>query len=326
MKRYKRKKESFFSKIINSILTLLIACAIGSQVCTAANNNLRVAQVSDAHFSTFEENTSYKFLKKSPELLDDVIFQINTSGPYDFVMFTGDLINKPKVSELEKFISHANNLIFPWYAIDGNHDISIDGPLTKKKFLSTLAASNDNMQQENIYYAFTPKKGFRVICLDSIIDYKLTSNGEISNEEFMWLTQELEKHSKDTIIVCSHVPIIEPFSSPNHKMQNEYEVRKLLKTHKNPVVVLQGHYHTTKIIQDDNMLVVACPSLVTYPNAFRVININSNKQRTLVDVYLKETNLKDIQSRSKLRLMGTERLYGEESDRNASFELKNYGE
>ncbi len=326
MKRYKRKKESFFSKIINSVLTLLIACAIGSQVCTAANNNLRVAQVSDAHFSTFEENTSYKFLKKSPELLDDVIFQINTSGPYDFVMFTGDLINKPKVSELEKFISHANNLIFPWYAIDGNHDISIDGPLTKKKFLSTLAASNDNMQQENIYYAFTPKKGFRVICLDSIIDYKLTSNGEISNEEFMWLTQELEKHSKDTVIVCSHVPIIEPFSSPNHKMQNEYEVRKLLKTHKNPVVVLQGHYHTTKIIQDDNMLVVACPSLVTYPNAFRVININSNKQRTLVDVYLKETNLKDIQSRSKLRLMGTERLYGEDSDRNASFELKNYGE
>ena len=326
MKRYKRKKESFFSKFINCVLTLLIACAIGSQVCTAANNNLRVAQVSDAHFSSFEENTSYKFLKKSPELLDDVIFQINTSGPYDFVMFTGDLVNKPKVSELEKFISHANNLVYPWYAIDGNHDISIDGPLTKRKFLETLAANNDNMQQENIYYAFTPKKGFRVICLDSIIDYKLTSNGEISNEEFMWLTQELEKHVKDTVIVCSHVPIIEPFSSPNHKMQNEYEVRKLLKTHKNPLIVLQGHYHTTKIIQDDNMLVVACPSLVTYPNAFRVININSNKQRTLVDVYLKETNLKDIQSRSKLRLMGTERLYGEENDRNASFELKYYGE
>ena len=263
MKRYKHKKESFFSKIINCVLTLLIACAIGSQVCTAANNNLRVAQVSDAHFSSFEENTSYKFLKKSGELLDDVIFQINTSGPYDFVMFTGDLINKPKVSELEKFISHANNLIYPWYAIDGNHDISIDGPLTKRKFLATLAEANDNMQQENIYYAFTPKKGFRVICLDSIIDYKLTSNGEISNEEYLWLTQELEKHAKDTVIVCSHVPIVEPFSSPNHKMQNEYEVRKLIKSHKNPVIVLQGHYHTTKIIKDDNMLVVACPPLVT---------------------------------------------------------------
>ncbi len=327
MKRYKKeRRETFFTKLINFSLTILIACAIGSQVCTAANNNLRIAQISDAHFSSYEDNTSYKFLKKSGELLDDAIFQINTSGPYDFVMFTGDLINKPKVSELEKFAQHANNLMYPWYAIDGNHDISIDGPLTKSKFISVLSDLNENMHQKNIYYAFSPKKGFRVICLDSIIDYKLTANGEISNEEYLWLKEELDNHRKDTIIVCSHVPIIEPYSSQNHKMQNEYEVRKLLKAHHYPIVVLQGHYHTTKIKQDDNLLVVSCPSLVTYPNAFRVININSNKNRTLVDVYLKETNLKDIQSRSKLRLIGTERLYGEESDRNASFELKNNGE
>lgn len=327
MKRYKReKKESFFSKVVNFVLTILIACAIGSQMCTAANNNLRIAQVSDAHFSSFEDNTSYKFLKKSGALLDDVIFQINTSGPYDFVMFTGDLINKPKVSELEKFTSHAANLIYPWYAIDGNHDISIDGSLTKRKFIEVLANANDNMNQKEMYYAFTPKKGFRVICIDSIIDYKLTSNGEISNEEFLWLKEELDNHSKETVIVCTHVPIIEPYSSPNHKMLNEYEVRKLLKTHKAPLIVLQGHYHGTKIKQDDNMLVISCPSLVTYPNAFRVININSNKKRTLVDVYLKETNLKDIQSRSKLRLIGSEKLHGDESDRNASFELKNNGE
>ena len=150
MKRYKKKRESFFSKIVNFTLTILIACAIGSQVCTAANNNLRIAQVSDAHFSSFEDNTSYKFLKKSGELLDDVVFQINTSGPYDFVMFTGDLVNKPKISELEKFTEHVNKLVYPWYAIDGNHDISIDGPLTKSKFIEILANANDNMNQENV--------------------------------------------------------------------------------------------------------------------------------------------------------------------------------
>ena len=104
----KKKKESFFTKFVNFVLTIALAFLIGSQVCTAANNNLRIAQVSDAHFSSFEDNTSYKFLKKSGELLDDAITQINTSGAYDFVMFTGDLVNKPKVSELEKFIKHAN--------------------------------------------------------------------------------------------------------------------------------------------------------------------------------------------------------------------------
>ena len=321
MKYYKKKRESFFSKAVNFVLTVVFACLIASQVCTAANNNLRIAQISDAHFSSFEENTSYKFLKKSGELLDDVIFQINTSGPYDFIMFTGDLVNKPKISELEKFTAHANKLVYPWYAIDGNHDISIDGPLTKSKFIEVLSNVNDNMKHKNIYYAFTPKKGFRVVCLDSIIDYKLTSNGEISSTQIAWLEQELAEHKEDVIIICTHVPIIEPFSSPNHKMVNDYDVRKILKQHENPVIVLQGHYHAVKIKQDDNLLVIASPSLVTYPNAFRVVNINSNKDRTLVDVYLKETNLKDIQSRSKLRLMGSERLYGDECDRNASFEL-----
>lgn len=317
-----RKKESFFTGVVNFLLTIIVACLIGSQVCTAANNNLRIAQVSDAHFSSFEKNTSYKLLEKSGDLLDDVLFQINTSGPYDFVIFSGDLINKPQVSELEKFITHANKLIYPWYAIAGNHDICIDGGLTKNKFIELLGENNTSMQNKKIYYAFTPKRGYRVLCLDSIIDYKVTTNGEISEEELNWIKEELNNHKKDTIVLCTHVPVIEPFSSPNHKLANEHELRKILKGYGNPIIVLQGHYHAARIKQENNLLVVACPSLVTYPNAFRVININANKTKVKVDVFLKETNLKDIQSRARLRLMGTQLLYGEEADRNGSFELR----
>ena len=322
----KEKRETFFQKFVNFVLTILVACAISSQMCTAANNNLRIAQVSDAHFSSFEENTSYKFLKKSPQLLDDVIFQINTSGPYDFVMFTGDLVNKPKTTELEKFLLHITKLNPCWYALNGNHDISIDGPLNKKKFLEMLREANANMKFDKNYYAFTPKRGFRVICLDSIIDYKLTSNGEISKEQLAWLVKELDAHKKDTVIICTHVPIDEPYSSSNHKMLNEYELKSILKTYTNPIIILQGHYHCTRARQDNNIVYITSPSLVTFPNAFRVININSNKDRTLVDVFLKETNLKDIQTRSKLRLFGVESLYGEEKDRNTTFEIKKYKE
>lgn len=323
-KHYKKeeKKETLFQKFVNLVLTVVIACAISSQMCTAANNNLRFVHVSDSHFSSFEDNTSYKFLKKSPELLDDVIFQINTSGAYDFVMFTGDLINKPKVSELEKFIKHVSSLIYPWYAIDGNHDIAIDGPLTKKKFVEILRANNKYMKSDNIYYAFTPKRGYRVICLDSIIDYKITCNGEYSAEEMAWLKDELDNHKKDVVILCTHVPIWEPFSSPAHKLNNQAEVVSLLRSYSNPIIVLQGHYHCTRAKQFDNIIYISTPSLVTYPNAYRVVNINSNKERVLVDIFLKETNLKDIQTRSKLRLLGTESLYGQEKDRNNTFEIK----
>ena len=318
----KNKKESFFSKFINCVLTLLLAYVIGSQVCTEANNNLRIAQVSDAHFSSYESNTSYKMLENSSELLDDVIMQINTSGAYDFVMFTGDLVNTPKTSELELFIKHANKLMYPWYAIDGNHDIGIDGPLTKEKFMSVLGENNSKMKQKNIYYSFTPKRGYRVICLDSIIDTRVTTNGRISSEQLEWLKSELDKYKNETIIICTHVPVIEPFSSPNHKMENEYELKRILKFHPNPIIVLQGHYHAAKLIQNDNLLVIACPSLVSFPNAFRVININSSKKKVKVDVFLKETSLKEVQTHARVRLMGTQILYGEEEDRNNSFELR----
>ncbi|MCQ2754289.1 MAG: metallophosphoesterase [bacterium] len=317
----KEKKESFFQKFLNLVLTIIFACLISSQVCTAANNNLRFAQISDSHFSTFEENTSYKFLKKSAEILDDVVFQLNTSGPYDFVIFTGDLVNKPIESELTKFISHAKKIKSPWYAINGNHDIAIDGPLTKKRFRQILNENNKNMNSDKIYYAFTPKRGYRVLCLDSIIDTRLTSNGEYSEEEMAWLKEELDNHTDDVIIICTHVPINEPYSSPNHRLNNEYEVKKLLRSYKNTIVVLQGHYHCTRINQQDNVVYISCPSLVTYPNAYRVVNINSNKKRVKIDIFLKETNLKDIQSRSKMRLFGTESLYGDESDRNATIEI-----
>ena len=320
----KEKKEGFFSKFTNFILTILVACVIGSQVCTAANNNLRIAQISDAHFSTFEENTSYKFLKNSAEILDDAILQINTSGAYDFIIFTGDLVNKPKVSELKSFIKHSSKLIYPWYAIDGNHDISIDGPLTKNKFMEILHDSNKDIPKGKAYYSYTPKKGFRVICLDSIIDYKISTNGEISQTQLDWLKEELDKAKKDIVILCIHVPIKEPYPSSNHKLLNEDDVRTVLNGHKNPIIVLQGHYHTTKVQQEGNILYISTPSLVTYPNAFRVININSGKKNVLVDIFLKETNLKDIQTRSKLRLLNSTLTYGEEKDRNATYELKKY--
>ena len=96
----------------------------------------------------------------------------------------------------------------------------------------------------------------------------------------------------------------------------------ILKGYKNPIVVLQGHYHCVRARQSDNIVYITSPSLVSFPNGYRVININSNKKRTLIDVFLKETNLKETQSRAKLRVLGTDTLYGADNDRNITFEIK----
>ena len=105
-------------------------------------------------------------------------------------------------------------------------------------------------------------------------------------------------------------------------MNNEYDLQRMLKGFNNVIVVLQGHYHCTKAIQKENVVYISSPSLVTFPNAFRVININSNKNRVMIDVFLKETNLKEIQTRSRMRVLSSNLLYGDENDRNTSFEIK----
>ena len=97
---------------------------------------------------------------------------------------------------------------------------------------------------------------------------------------------------------------------------------ELLHKHKNPIIVCSGHYHGSKIIQEDNVLYIDTPSLVTYPCAFRIININNQKKKVIVDVYTKQTRLKDTLNTAKVKVMGASFLAGNPEDQNNTFEIK----
>ena len=317
----RRKKESFISKIFNWTFTIVLACIIGVQVCGASCSNLKFAQISDAHYSTFEKDTSYKLLSTSGNILDDAISQVNCTPDIDFVMFTGDMINKPKETELLSFINHANMLDKPWYVVFGNHDTACGITLTKALYFDILNGHNPNFCYKTPYYSFTPKKGYKVIALDTIIDYKATCQGEISEEQLGWLKDELDNSKGDIVIIFTHVPVSEPYPNDSHKLINSYDVKLLLNKYDNPIIICSGHYHGTKIIQEDNILYINTPSLVSFPNAFRIINVCPQRNKIIVDVYFKETRLKELQTKAKNLGMGTAILYGSEKDRTATFEL-----
>ena len=319
MKNFMEKYN--FSKIIYVILLVMLTYIIGIQGCCATSSSLRFAQISDAHYSTFEQNTSFKLLNSSGDLLDDAIMQVNNTPRLDFVMFTGDMVNQPQEDQLLSFIKHANLLSYPWYVVFGNHDISHGGRLSKKMYLDILNGHSNNYCYTCPYYSFTPKKGYKVIGLDTIIDYQMTSQGEVSEEQLKWLKNELDHSKHDVIIIFTHVPLIEPFPSENHRLRNSYDVKLLLKKYDNPIIVCSGHYHATKIFQEDNILYINTPSLVSYPNAFRLISLCPKRNKILVDVYLKETRLKTLQSKAKAKGLGSNMLYGSEADRTNTFEL-----
>lgn len=322
-KRNKQKKESFFTKLANSIFTLLLASVmvVGLQ-CYSAVSSLKFVQLSDVHFYTGEDNTTFKLRAESEKLLDDAISQINSIPNINFVMFTGDQIDKSFEKELTAFLPHAQLLTAPWYITFGNHDTCIGGYLTPQVYLDMVEKANKKFNFKKTYYSFTPQKGYKVIVLDSIIRDRLTSNGFISDEQLKWLEEELNSAEKDTILIFTHVPLIEPFESANHRLLNADKVRSIIEKHKNPIGVFQGHYHAAMIKQINNIVYVSSPALVSYPNAFRVITVTNHKNKVVFDIEMKETNLKNLQKLAKIMVFTSNLYSGDAEDQNKIIEIK----
>lgn len=325
MKKHKNKrKESFLSRLANGMAVILLAGVmfLGLQVYSASGSNLTFAQISDVHYSSAKTNTSYRLTAESGELLEDAIAQVNETPNVDFVMFTGDMINTPYQKELMSFLEYANKLNYPWYAVLGNHDVCVGGFLTKKLYFDILNSHNKNFSFPKTYYSFVPKKGYRVIGLDSIIDDRITANGQIDEAQLKWLDKQLAKSKNDVVLIFIHGPLVEPLHSKSHEILNAGEVLSVINKYKNPIAIFSGHYHTTKITQMKNVLHVSTPSLVSYPNAFRIVNVNSQRSRVIFDIYLKETRYKDVQKRAKMMAFGSQTYYGAEEDRNGTYVIQ----
>lgn len=323
-KRRKRKKESnLMNTIKNWTISILLAGAmfLGLQ-CYSSTSSLRFAQLSDTHFYTGTDNTTYKMIGRSGELLDDAISQINETPNLSFVMFTGDLIDKPFEKELSAFLPHTEKINAPWYFAFGNHDTMVGGYLNPKLYMELVNKYNKNYKFEKTYYSFVPQKGYKAIVLDSIIRDRLTSNGRLGDEQLAWLDNELAKSQKDTVLIFMHVPVLEPYVSPNHRLLDADKMEAVLGKYKNPIAVFQGHYHGAKITQKGNILYVSCPSMVTYPNAFRMITITNYRNKVVFDIQEKETRHRDIQKLAKLLIFASDFYTGGESDRNAVVTIK----
>ena len=332
MSKYKRqnnkkekKKEGFFASIVNCFITLLLTAGMlwGLQAYSVAGStSLKFVQLSDVHFLENGANTTYKMTGKSPQLLDDAVEQINEVKDLDFVMLTGDLIDKSFEKELRAALPHVEKIEAPWYFAFGNHDRCVGGYLTTSVYMEMLKNSNPDFKYKKPYYSFKPKKNFKVIVLDNIITDEITSNGYVDEVQFKWLKKELDSSKNDVVLIFMHVPVIEPFASPSHKLRNAAAVKALIESYDNPIGVFQGHYHAAKITQHDNVLYVSSPALVSYPNAFRIVNVTNYKDKVVFDFEWRETREVEIQRMAKMLVFGSIIYTGEKHDQIGTYEIK----
>jgi len=179
-----------------------------------------------------------------------------------------------------------------------------------------MKEANNYIKADKSYYSFEPKKGYLVIVMDPVIDNRITANGYIDKQQLKWIDDQLDKNWNSRVIIVEHHPIVEPFESKGHKIINSDEYLKILNRHNNVIAVLSGHYHATKIKQIGHIVFVSTPSLVEYPNAFRIITVNKDNDKITFRFEFKETNLKDVQRLSKSLSSSPTLEAGEEKDRN----------
>ena len=319
----RKKKTQQKSNFLSNILIVLVALLVFFQLnLTSQAETLKFAQFSDSHISDRTTDSSYKYLTLSKDILKDAVYQVNLMSNIDFVFHTGDGVDAPKKSLVEEFISEMNMLNVPWYMSFGNHDISVGGDVSKDYYLEQLRDNNKNFIYDTPYYSFEPKKGFKVIALDTIISDRITANGNIYPVEKEWLAKEIEETPQDTLIlIFSHVPIKEPYPSKHHRLENEDDIQKLLKSYDRPFAVFNGHYHITKIRRDDKILYVSSPALVGYPYAFRVVNITNGKNKIVVKLDYKQSGLERLKQEGSGSIIGKALYLGAEGDRNTVVEI-----
>ncbi len=307
-------KDCFFIFVV--VVVLFFASSLPS-----FSGTLKFVQLSDIHYSLVREDTSYKLLSKTRPLLQDAISQINNQQNIDFVIVTGDGIDRPNKDSLYKLTEDLNTLNYPWYFVLGNHDTTTSGYLTKVKFIEILKETNPSFTFDSSYYTFKPKKGYRVIVLDGAKNKGISSNGILPQEQLIWLDNVLSNSKKDIVLIFIHFPIYPPFESKNHEIINANEVKSILNKYKMPIAIFTGHYHTAKIVKRNNILHVCSPSLAGYPNAFRIVEITNKRKQAIFKLEFIETGLKDLQAKTRILTFGGSKYYGKEEDRNVTIIL-----
>lgn len=279
------------------------------------SRTMKFVQLSDIHYSLVRDDTSYKLLSKTRPLLRDAIDQINNQKNIKFVMITGDGIDRPTKDSLYSLTDELNTLHYPWYYVLGNHDTSTDGYLTKTNFLKILQEKNPNYIFDSTYYTFKPQKGYRVIVLDGAKNKGISSHGILPQEQLCWLDEVLSKSKNDTVLIFIHFPLLPPYDSKNHEIINADEFKAVLKKYEMPIAIFSGHYHAAKITKRGNILHVSSPSLAGYPNAFRIVEVTNKSKQTTFKFDFCETNLKDLQAKTRIMTFGGSIYYGKPKDR-----------
>lgn len=238
--------------------------------------DFRFVHLSDTHCAHATRNPrprflfdpSHKDLVRSFLLLEGAVRLINDEVRPDFVVVTGDLVDRPNdARSLARAKGILDRLKPPYHVVIGNHD----GRTAWDAVFGT----------ERLRYVFR-YRGWRFVALDS-------SRGRVAAADLAWLRTQLEAEADRRAAVLLHHPLVLP---PAQKaalravygasltLRNSPEVLRLLEGQRRVRLVLAGHGHLFARAERAGITHLMAPSLIAAGNGFTVVEVRGDEIHT----------------------------------------------
>jgi 3',5'-cyclic AMP phosphodiesterase CpdA len=227
-------------------------------------------QITDPQFGFLEDNKGFA---QETVLFEKAVAEINRLNP-DFVVFTGDLVNKrddrAQVNEFKRIEGKINPKI-PVYYSPGNHDLgATPGAKEIKEFVKDYG--HDRFAKVH--------KNTTIIGLNSSLIRNATPG--LEDEQFSWLEKQLARSSKsDHIIIFTHYSFFitnpdEPEAYFNIQPGNRERYLALFSKY-GVDAVFSGHLHNNGYGKFGKMEMITTSAvgkpLGKVPSGFRVVKV-----------------------------------------------------
>ncbi len=234
--------------------------------------DLSLVHLTDIQVDSVKVDNKVRKFQNSFIRYKNAVNLINKLNP-DMVVFSGDMINSPRETDFKEFMLITRGIKSPYYMTLGNHDVAVGG-YTKKQIMNFLS------MDRRFYYVI--EGDYILIFMDGTTDKRITANGFYSKAELDFLENTLKEYKNKKAIIIQHFPIVEPFRSDSHKIQNQEEYLKILDNHKNVIAVLTGHYHFSKLTIRNNVAHITSPAMIEEPFGFRYLVFKEDKNGNII--------------------------------------------
>lgn len=202
--------------------------------CVMAHD-IRFVQVTDVRYSSSGNN----------QVLSRTIKDINKLNDVDFVVFTGDNIQRPNVDDLKAFKKEVKKLKKPFYIVIGDKDVNKHKDLSKKVYVKILRRNISISKNGNINYIFE-KGGVVFLVADGAKDVIPSTNGYYKDDTVAWINSKLHSYSKKNVIILQHFPIIPPEDNEGYVTLKPEKYLEVLKSNNNVKAIISGHFGVNK--------------------------------------------------------------------------------